>query len=919
MMFGKIGRYVRLSLALLGGTVATGFAQDALYPDMFALSDVQLLDGPLKDRQDLNVQTLLSYDTDRLLAPFYTEAGMTPKASKFPNWEGLDGHVLGHYLSALAMHYAVNDDIQVKERLEYILKELKTIQDKNSKDANFVGYISGVPNGKQMWLKMKNGDAGAQNGYWVPWYNIHKLYAGLRDAYVYAGYEQARDMFLALCDWGITITNGLNDSKMELMLGTEHGGMPEVYADAYVLTNDKKYLDAAKKWSHKWLLNPMASGSDNLTNVHANTQVPKVVGFARVAELTGDQTYVKGADYFWQTVAHKRSIAIGGNSISEHFPAYDKHIKYVEEREGPESCNTYNMLKLTERLFNMKHSADYVDFYERALFNHILSTIHPEHGGYVYFTPARPRHYRVYSKVNAGMWCCVGSGMENPAKYSQFIYTKANDTLFVNLFSASVLNWKDKKIKITQETAFPKGESSKFTINGSGSFDLQIRHPYWVNEGEFKIVVNGDSVVSKSTPSSYVSAGKSWKTGDVVEVIYPMHTHVEDLPGVSDYVALLHGPIVLSAKTGTNGLTGLVADDGRWSHIASGGLEALDQAPMLASKKEDIASKVTPVENEPMHFKAPYLFANQRDANLLLQPFYEVHDARYMMYWMVLTDPKILERLEKEQKEALELDNKTVDKVAPGEQQPEVDHKMENANSTSGTANGEFYRDAGKCSGGDGGYISYLLETNSEDSLSLMVRYWGNEGCARAFDIMIDDEKLVSENISGKWGKDEFVNEVYAIPDAMVKGKKEIRVTFKASSGMVGGLFGVRLLRNKPKPEAEETPVVEDTTSVDIDTTVKDSSENTPNTQSVGGYKFSVPQLRARIFQNALEIETSAPLMQPVSAKVYSTNGRLVKAKLLNAGGKSFRIELNDVESGTYILKIQRNGQLVSGSLFIKS
>ena len=291
MELGWFGKHVRTALALTGLACGLGFSQDLLYPDMFALSDVQLLDGVLKERQDLNVETLLSYDVDRLLAPFYEEAGMKPKASKFPNWAGLDGHVLGHYLSALAMHYADNDDVQVKNRLEYILKELKTIQDQNSKDNNFKGYISGVPNGKSMWLKMKNGDAGTQNGYWVPWYNIHKLYAGLRDAYVYAGYEQAKTMFLALCDWGITITNGLNDSKMQQMLGTEHGGMPEVYADAYKLTKDTKYLNAAKKWSHQWLLNPMAQGNDNLTNVHATTQVPKVVGFARIAELSGDETF----------------------------------------------------------------------------------------------------------------------------------------------------------------------------------------------------------------------------------------------------------------------------------------------------------------------------------------------------------------------------------------------------------------------------------------------------------------------------------------------------------------------------------------------------------------------------------------------------------------------------------------------------
>lgn len=887
-------------MAVLGLFAGLGFSQDVLYPDMFSLSDVQLLGGVLKDRQDLNVETLLSYDTDRLLAPFYEEAGMKPKASKFPNWAGLDGHVLGHYLSALAMHYADNADVQVKERLDYIIKELKTIQDQNSKDNNFKGYISGVPNGKAMWLKMKNGDAGAQNGYWVPWYNIHKLYAGLRDAYVYAGVEQAKTMFLALCDWGITITNGLNDSKMESMLGTEHGGMPEVYADAYELTKDTKYLTAAKKWSHKWLLNAMAAGNDNLTNVHANTQVPKVVGFARVAELSGDQTYVKGADFFWQRVVHKRSIAIGGNSISEHFPDLNNHKKYTEEREGPESCNTYNMLKLTERLFAMKHDADYADFYERALFNHILSTIHPEHGGYVYFTPARPRHYRVYSKVNAGMWCCVGSGMENPAKYSQFIYTKSKDTLFVNLFAASNLSWKDKSVSIKQETEFPKGESSKFIVTGGGSFEFMVRHPYWVKEDAFKVVVNGDTVVSKSKPSSYVSAGKSWKSGDKIEVLYPMYTHVEDLPGVSDYVALLHGPIVLSAKTGTANLNGLVADDGRWSHIASGALEPLDQAPMLASKKEDIPSKLEPVKGEPLHFRAPYLFAAQKDASLLLQPFYEVHDARYMMYWMVLTDPSILEKLQKEQEAAIALDEKTVDKVAPGEQQPEVDHKMQQENTSSGTHEGEFYRDAGKCNAGDGGYISYELETNSEDSLDLMVRYWGNESCTRTFDITIDDEKLATENITGKWNKNEFVNVTYPIPDSMVKGKKIVRVTFKAGAGsMAGGIYSVRLLRNKPKPEPVEPLGI-------------------AGSSAGGKFAKSVPGFRARATSEMLQIEADFPLQSTLSLKIYSLDGRIVKSQVLAGGQKSFNVGISDLAKGGYILRIMQGGAVLKSSIFSK-
>lgn len=405
--------------------------------------------------------------------------------------------------------------------------------------------------------------------------------------------------------------------------------------------------------------------------------------------------------------------------------------------------------------------------------------------------------------------------------------------------------------------------------------------------------MNGDTLVKKSTPSSYVSAGKSWKTGDVIEVLYPMYTHTEELAGVSDYVALLHGPIVLSAKTGTDNLTGLVADDGRWSHIASGALESLDQAPMLACEKDSIPSKVVPVTGEPLHFKAPYLFAKQSNSNLLLQPFYEVHDARYMLYWMVLTDPSILERLKKEQEEALLLDNKTVDKVAPGEQQPEVDHNMTNENSSTGTYQGEFYRDAGQCSGGNGGFISYEFETNSEDSLSLMVRYWGNEGCTRSFDILIDNEKLVSENIAGKWNIDEFVNETYPIPDNMVKDKKVIKVTFQASTGAVGGLYGVRLLRNKAKPE------------------------NPTSIKSIAN-SIAKPNLRARATRDILQIEAAYPLQNNLSVKIYSMDGQIVKSQMLEQGKANFSIGIADIKSGTYIVRLMQNGALLGSSIFSK-
>jgi uncharacterized protein len=368
-------------------------AQDKLYHNEFPLSDVKLLDGPFKHAQDLNIHVLLEYDIDRLIAPFRKEAGLPEKAKLYPNWEGLDGHVGGHYLSALAMNYASTGNAECKKRMEYMISELKACQEANGKNnpgwGN--GYVGGAPNSQQIWSTLQKGDFAAYRGAWVPWYNVHKLYSGLRDAWLYAGNDDAKDIFLKFCDWGINITANLSEEQMQSMLDTEHGGMNETFADAYQMTGDEKYMVAAKRFSHRMLLDAMAAGNDNLDNKHANTQVPKAVGFQRIAELSHDEEYAKAGSFFWETVTGNRSLAFGGNSRREFFPSVASCTDFVNDVEGPETCNSYNMLKLTEDLFRVNPQAKYADYYERTMYNHILSTQHPEHGGYVYFTPARPK------------------------------------------------------------------------------------------------------------------------------------------------------------------------------------------------------------------------------------------------------------------------------------------------------------------------------------------------------------------------------------------------------------------------------------------------------------------------------------------------------------------------------------------------
>ncbi len=788
-------KYILLSI-LLCQTCFLAHAQDRLYSDEFPLGDVTLLDGPLKKARDLNIRTLLQYDCDRLLAPYRKEAGLQPKAKAYPNWDGLDGHVGGHYLTAMAINAATGND-ECRKRMEYMISELQECADANVRNHPTwgKGYVGGMPGSDKLWSTFKQGNFSTYFGSWAPFYNLHKMYAGLRDAWVYCGNEQARKLFLGFCDWAIDLTAQLSDQQMEQMLGNEHGGMNEVLADAYAMTGEQKYLDVACRFSHRRLLTPMSQRQDCLDNMHANTQVPKVVGFERIAELGGNETYHDASIFFWDIVTGERSLAFGGNSRREHFPSKEACTDFINDIDGPETCNTNNMLKLTEDLHRHNPEARFADYYELATFNHILSSQHPQHGGYVYFTPARPRHYRNYSAPNEAMWCCVGTGMENHGKYGQFIYTKVNDALYVNLFVSSELNWREKGMTLRQETQFPYGESSRITITGGkGQFPILVRYPVWVTKGAFSVKVNGKPVNIISGPSSYVTIDRRWKKGDVIDISFPMHNSVSYLPNVPQYIALMHGPILLGMKTGTEDLAHLVADDSRFGQYAGGKKLPIDQAPILINNNiQQIAAQLQPVEGKPLHFRLTTRMENAIQGEL--QPFFEIHDSRYMMYWLALSEDnykEYLDQLAQAEKDRQALEARTVDKVQPGEQQPETDHKMETDRSFTGNTNDVFYRDAR-----DGHYFSYLMQTGGNEQLSLRLKYWGvGEWKSHEFDIFVDDVLVKSVNNTGKYRISEFKYEEYELPAEVLKGKTQVRVKFVAKPRkQIGEIYEVRLIK----------------------------------------------------------------------------------------------------------------------------
>lgn len=780
-----------LAWLLLGaGTLAQAAAP-------FPLADVRLGAGPFLDAQTTNLNYLMAMEPDRLLAPFLREAGLAPRKPGYGNWEssGLDGHMGGHYLSALALMYASTGDAETLRRLNYMVAELQRAQ-----HANGDGYLGGIPGGRQAWRDVAasklEADGFSVNGKWVPWYNLHKVYAGLRDAYRYGGNADARAMLVALSDWALALTARLSPEQMQAMLRSEHGGMNEIFVDVAEITGNKKYLDLALRFSHQAILQPLARQDDQLTGLHANTQIPKVIGFQRIHDATGRKDMGDAARFFWQTVVEKRSVAIGGNSVKEHFHSRDDFAPTVHDVEGPETCNTYNMLKLTQMLFAAEQKGAYGDYYERALYNHILSSQRPQ-GGFVYFTPLRPNHYRVYSQPDQGMWCCVGSGIESHAKYGEFIYAHEKDTLFVNLFMASTLDWKAQGVRLTQATRFPDAETTRLTIDhatpGSNTFTVNIRYPGWVAPGRMTVQVNGRAVKPDAGPGGYVTLTRSWRSGDRIDVRLPMTTHLEQLPDKSNYYAVLHGPVVLAARTRMPGDERLqyLADDARMGHIAAGPVCPMESAPMFVSDSVDFIRRFKPVAGKPLTFTAPGLVHGADGPATEFVPFFRLHESRYTMYWQHATPVGLKAQQAANaagEAERLALDARTVDQVAPGEQQPESDHFFKGEGIDAGVNDGRHWRHASK-------WFSYELKDPKQQAGVLRLTY-AKADAGRRFDILINDRLLANVTLTADADED-FYTVDYPIPAALrdaAQGRLNVRFVAQAGS-LAGGLYGLRLLR----------------------------------------------------------------------------------------------------------------------------
>lgn len=779
-----------IGFALFWFGLKPGLAQLSFQTEPFSLQEIRLLDGPFKQAEELDIQYLLELDADKLLAPYCREAGIPWKATSYGNWEntGLDGHIGGHYLSTLSLMYASTGDTRIRQRLDYMLEQLERCQ-----KASGNGYLGGIPGGKAMWQEVAAGKIKAGgfdlNKKWVPLYNIHKIYAGLRDAWVQTGSLQAREMLIRLTDWMIQEVADLSDEQIQELLRSEHGGLNEIFADVAAITGDHKYLHLARQFSHRLILEPLLKQEDKLNGLHANTQIPKVIGFERIAQIDGDTLWHEAACFFWETVVNHRSVSIGGNSVREHFHPSTDFSVMMKSEQGPETCNTYNMLRLSKMLYQVSGEEHYIDYYERALYNHILSTQNPRQGGFVYFTPMRSGHYRVYSQPQTSFWCCVGSGLENHAKYGEMIYAHSGNNVYVNLFIPSRLNWKKNGLEILQRTSFPDGESIELIINPqqASKFTLYLRYPVWVKAGKLTLTVNEKAVAVTQRPGDYIVVNRRWKKGDRVRLQLPMSLYLEQLPDSSAWYSVKYGPIVLAAKTDSIGMKGLFADDSRGGHIASGGQVPLQDMPVMVGNPDQALSHIQSVEGKPLTFVMNGLYPAKYGQTELI-PFFRLHESRYILYWPLLSSEQLQQRqteLAKQEELQAHLNAITADYVICGEQQPESDHFIQAEESKTGLFSGRHWRETLK-------EFSYQLKNSMGEARVLRLTICGRESAGRACILWINGEKVADVKIP-RDTKDPVLVLEYNLTGKMTNDK-QLMVKIAAEGAVTPRVCEVRLL-----------------------------------------------------------------------------------------------------------------------------
>ena len=587
----------------------------------FDLSDIKLLDSRFKENMERDGKWLLSIDNKRLLHSWQVNAGMATNGRSFGGWEGLDvelrGHSLGHVLSGLALMYASTGEIAYKSKADSLVSALAEIQ----KVLNQGGYLSAFP--QNLVNRVIEGKP-----VWAPWYTLHKVMEGLIDMYQYAGNKQALDIAIKMSDWAYHKLENLSTEQLAIMHKTEFGGMMEAAYNLYSITgnvNDKKLAEC---FYHHSILDPLAQKEDKLAGNHANTQIPKIIGEARGYELTGNERERNIAEFFWQTVIDHHTYVTGGNSDHEFFFEPDQISKHVSPATT-ESCNTYNMLKLTRHLFTWTADPKYADYYEQALYNHILASQDPETGMVMYFLSYTPGTFKTYCTKENSFWCCVGTGFENHAKYGEGIYYHDDKGIYVNLFIPSELTWKEKGIKLKQQTGYPEEATTHLTVQEikDGNVPLYIRYPSWATSGA-TIKINGRNVKISQKPGSYIVLNKTWKTGDKIDITYPISLRLVATNDNPNMAAVVYGPIVLAGDLGTEGIEspapyGKDQLDFRNTAVPDNIVTTLN----INGRK--LNDWLIPVNGKQLVFKTTGVASKE----ITMIPYYQIDKQRYIIYW----------------------------------------------------------------------------------------------------------------------------------------------------------------------------------------------------------------------------------------------------------------------------------------------
>jgi uncharacterized protein len=593
----------------------------------FPMTQVRLLPGLIQQQAEINQKYLDSLSTDRLLHSFRVTAGVTSTATPYGGWEKPDGDLRGHfngghYLSAVALAYASSGNDALRKNGDTMVADLARCQ-----KAIGNGYLSAYSEA-QFEALARGSNTWSGGKVWAPFYTLHKIMAGLVDMYVHTGNEQALATAEGIGGWVNAYFEGIGEDQRQRMLRIEYGGMNEVLANLYGITGKQRYLDTAHLFEQPAFLDPLAGHRDDLKGLHANTHVPKVIGAARMYELTGETRYRDIASYFLEEVLTERSYAIGNTSVGEFWRNDPGDLKGSLNYHDAECCVAYNLMKLERHAFAWTGNARWMDAYERSLWNARMGTQNPD-GLKQYFFPLAAGYWRHFNSADNSFWCCTGTGAEEFAKFNDTIYFRDASSVWVNQFIASELDWKESGFGLRQETSFPaeQGTTLRIKVAAPQRRTVHVRIPAWVADtgtAPAQVKINGRELEAFAQPGSYLALTREWHDGDKVEVSLPMRLSTEPLAGDPAMRAALYGPLVLAANLGPGPESGPLRIGGYDTAPKDVGQPA--EAP--AAPGGDVADWIEVISAKELAFKTA-------DAKIpvAVKPLYRVTDERYAVYW----------------------------------------------------------------------------------------------------------------------------------------------------------------------------------------------------------------------------------------------------------------------------------------------